>query len=198
MDSLAELLVPLAAVICIFGLPVTAFIVSRVLAHQERVEMIKHGIVPPPNPRDLRRYAKYGGSYTTAPSSTGTQSPPDFNTQLYAYEQAGAQNQLRKGIVVAFVGLALLIGLSFIDVGQPGPWLLGGLIPLFVGIAQIVIALMSGARFGAFQAPYNPPPINGHNSTQQAPRDVSPGTYSYRPGSTVELEPPTRPPDNIR
>ncbi|MBV9277788.1 MAG: hypothetical protein JOZ97_06095 [Candidatus Eremiobacteraeota bacterium] len=192
MDSLAELLVPLAAVICIFGLPVTAFIVTRVLAHQERVEMIRHGIVPPPSPRDLRRYAKFGTNYGQPSAS---QPPPDVNTQLYAYEQAAAQAQLRKGIVVAFVGLALLIGLSFIDVGQPGPWLLGGLIPLFVGIAQIVIALMSGARFGAFQTPYNPPPLNGREATQQAPRDVTPGTYSYRPGSTTELERPSTPPD---
>jgi hypothetical protein len=28
---------------------------------------------------------------------------------------------------------------------QPGPWVLGGLIPTFVGIAQIIIALISGA-----------------------------------------------------
>ncbi len=182
MDSLAGLLVPLAAVICIFGLPVAAFIVSRVLAHQERIEMIKHGIVPPPNPRDLRRYAKYGAPFVPPPQA-GPQTPPDVNAQLYAYEQAGAQAQLRKGIVVAFVGLALLIGLSFIDIGRPGPWLLGGLIPLCVGVAQIVIAVMSGARFAGFGIPYNPPPINGNTAAQQAPRDVSPGTYSYRPGS---------------
>ena len=192
MEQAAELVVPALAIVFLFGLPVIAFIISRVLAHQERVEMIRRGIVPPPNPRDMRRYAKYNARYgTTAPGQ-----PPEVNSQLYAYEQVAAQGQLRKGIVVAFVGLALLIGLSFIDIGQPGPWLLGGLIPLFVGIAQIVIALMSGARFGAFGSPYNPPPpLNGYDTAQQAPRDVTPGSYAYRPGSTTELESPPTPPD---
>jgi hypothetical protein len=192
MNSLADTLVPLFAFIFIVGAPVLAFIVSRVLAHQERIEMIRRGIVPPPNPRDMRRYAKYNARYgTTAPGQ-----PPEVNSQIYAYEQVAAQGQLRKGIVVAFVGLALLIGLSFIDISQPGPWLLGGLIPLFVGIAQIVIALMSGARFGAFGAPYNPPPpLNGYDATHQAPRDVTPGSYAYRPGSTTELESPPTPPE---
>ena len=64
-----------------------------------------------------------------------------------------AQHQLRRGVQVAFIGLALLIGLSFIGYhgdGPPhyGPWLLGGLIPLFVGIAQVISAIMSGARIG--------------------------------------------------
>ncbi|MBV8726245.1 MAG: hypothetical protein JO233_00555, partial [Candidatus Eremiobacteraeota bacterium] len=127
MDQVAEVVVPALAIVFLFGLPVIAFIISRVLGHQERVEMIRRGIVPPPSAREMRRYAKYGARYGTPPE---TQAPPDVNTQLYLYEHAAAQSQLRKGIVVAFVGLALLIGLSFIDIGQPGPWLLGGLIPL--------------------------------------------------------------------
>jgi len=192
MSGMAELFVPLFAIVFLFGLPVFAFIVHRVLAHQERVEMIRRGIVPPPSPRDLRRYAKYNSTFGTPPTAAQV---PDPSAQLYAYEQLAAQNQLRKGIVVAFVGFALLIGLSFIDLGEPGPWLLGGLIPLFVGIAQIVIALMSGARFGGFHIPYQPPPIEQQQSAQQSPRDVTPGSYAYRPGSTTELEPPPGSPD---
>ena len=69
-----------------------------------------------------------------------------------------AQHQLRRGVQVAFIGLALLIGLSFIGYhgdGPPhyGPWLLGGLIPLFVGLAQVISAIMSGARIGGDSAP---------------------------------------------
>ena len=44
------------AVIVIFGAPVAAWIIHRVLAHQERMEMIRkgfipqRGVVPPPGP----------------------------------------------------------------------------------------------------------------------------------------------------
>lgn len=80
-----------------------------------------------------------------------TQAPPDqyvYHTDFYA------QQQLRKGMQVAFVGLALLIGLGFIGYRGDGsfvygPWLLGGLIPLFVGVAQIIGAVLGGASFGS-------------------------------------------------
>ena len=39
-----------------------------------------------------------------------------------------------------------------------GPWLLGGLVPMFVGVAQIVNALINGARFGATRAGTLAPP----------------------------------------
>jgi len=199
MDQMAELFVPIFAIIFLFGFPVAAFIVHRVLGHQERLEMIRRGIVPPPSPRDMRKYARYGAKYGWPPAGTqapaGTQPPAQDPNAYYAYDVLSAQSQLRKGIVVACVGLALLIGLSFIDIGQPGPWLLGGLIPLFVGLAQIVIALMSGARISPAQFPYSAPPPNDAQSAHQAPRDVTPGAYAYRPGSATELEPPSGPPD---
>jgi hypothetical protein len=125
----------------------------------------------------------------------------------YEYGQWQANRSLRKGITLAMVGFALLVGLSFIDIGQPGPWLLGGLIPLFVGIAQIIIALMSGARFTPF-AGCQPPPNLQQPGMQQgqeyqagsrpftAPPPSAPsGPYGWRPGPTTELEKPTPPPD---
>ena len=109
---------------------------------------------------------------------------------------------LRRGIVTAMVGFALLIGLSFIGYHggdgpfttasiHPGPWLLGGLIPMFVGIAKIIIALMSGAVF-AFRMepplgpPGPPPPIQRtYGSAQPGP-----------PGPRYEeLARPVPPPD---
>ncbi|RJX18730.1 MAG: hypothetical protein C4575_10260 [Desulforudis sp.] len=45
------------------------------------------------------------------------------------------QSQLEKGLVTTLVGLALLVGLGTIGIG---PWLLGGLIPMFVGIAYLI------------------------------------------------------------
>ncbi|GAC1389174.1 MAG: hypothetical protein NVSMB31_04740 [Vulcanimicrobiaceae bacterium] len=40
----AEVLVPIFAIVFLFGMPVVAFIIHRVLKHQQRNEMISHGI----------------------------------------------------------------------------------------------------------------------------------------------------------
>jgi hypothetical protein len=123
-----------------------------------------------------------------------------------AYEDPNsAQCTLRRGITTAAVGFALLIGLSFIGYRggdgifnpatiRPGPWLLGGLIPMFVGIAQIIIALMSGAIFsiGRIQpppGPSGPPPPPGQSSYGAPPQSGQPGPR-YE-----ELARPVPPPD---
>jgi uncharacterized protein DUF6249 len=185
------------AVTCIFGLPVMGWIVSRVLAHQERMEMLRRGVMPPPNTRDMRRAMKYGWASDAA--------QPEASNQYAYYADFHAQQQLRKGMQVAFVGLALLIGLGFIGYRgdgtfYPGPWLLGGLIPLFVGIAQIIGAVLNGASFGpmAGRQRFAPPPPAG---TAPGPRvetgTAAPGpTYGgWRPGSVPEIEKPASPPD---
>ncbi len=46
---------------------------------------------------------------------------------------------LQGGVTTAAVGLALLLGLATLGFG---PWLIGGLIPLFVGLVQILFALL--------------------------------------------------------
>ncbi|HEY9084633.1 MAG TPA: hypothetical protein VIN40_01625 [Candidatus Tyrphobacter sp.] len=138
-----DALVALIAILAIIGIPMIGWIISRVLSHRERIEMIRHGYVPPPTPYDARVVSRAMRRGMPIPG--------------YGYDPAAAAHQqLRRGVSVTFVGLALLIGLSFIGYSSGGgllghfmvgPWLLGGLIPLFVGIAQIVGALMSGARF---------------------------------------------------
>jgi hypothetical protein len=109
------------------------------------------------------------------------------------------QRILRKGMVLAAVGLALTIGLGFIGTFVDphrytfGPWLLGGLIPLFIGLAQIVSALMTGATFSVpTQDPYA---VNRGATAQAPPPSPFEGPYTYRPGATQELQPPGRPPD---
>ncbi len=189
-------LIPLVAIVFIFGAPIAAFIVSRVLAHQERMEMLRRGLVPPPNPRDLKRAMKYGWAPGTA------QVTPD----QVAYHDFYAQHQLRRGMQVAFIGLALLIGLGFIGYHGdgtflPGPWLLGGLIPLFVGIAQIIGAVLNGASFGppaartgyTTTAPGGPAAAPGPQAGSAMP---PPPTYGgWRPGPIPEIEKPASPPD---
>jgi hypothetical protein len=178
--------VPVVAILSVFGLPVGAFIVFRVLAHRERMEMIRHGIMP------------------QVGKATRMQNMPPAYGQAPAGGGAGATDatvMLGKGIRTAFIGLALTIGLSFIgyhhDEFSFGPWMLGGLIPLFVGLSQITIAYLTDpsifARFrgqsggNGARPPYSEPPPH-------EPANGNSGSYTYRPGGTQELRPPTPPP----
>ena len=119
-----------------------------------------------------------------------------------------AQAQMRKGISVTLIGFALLIGLSFIgarsDGFHGGPWLLGGLIPMFVGIAQIINAVLNGARFPGMNgtapnqasptsATFGPRPAPGPGPTP--PEPPSAPYAGWRPGPTPEIEKPSPPPD---
>jgi hypothetical protein len=169
----------------IIGLPLLAFTFFRVLAHRERMAMIQNGIAP-------------------GLPARGKQPAEPFR------EPVPAQVTLAKGIRLAFIGLAVTIGLSSLGFHdgywQPGPWLLGGLIPLFIGIAQILVALISGATLGPhFSRPQN---LGAHSPSfgpppQAPPTSPSPGTasfdgpYTYRPGSTEQLRPPTSPPERL-
>ena len=178
------------AVVCIFGLPIAGWILIRFMQHSERMAMIKRGIVPPPG--NAQKFVDAAASKWA--SQQMVPGPQGFNFE--------AQAQLRKGITTAFIGLALLIGLSFIGYRgdgsfSPGPWLLGGLIPMFVGVAQIITAVLSGAQLpgtrtyvppgNPYGAPPPPPP--------QPPSAPPPGgAYTYRPPGTQEELPRTKPP----
>jgi hypothetical protein len=187
-----EVLVPVVGVFCIFGLPVIAFIVFRLLAHRERIEMIRSGLAPGSVPRqDWREAAAV--LKTMRPGSRG---PLSLDA---------ARITLQKGIRLTFVGFALTIGLSFIGyrtlagipIWEPGPWLLAGLVPMFVGIAQIVTAMLDGATFGPVRQappPYGGPPP-GPGPGADAPSSTYEGPYTYRPGDAQELRRPAPPLD---
>jgi hypothetical protein len=131
--------------------------------------------------------------------------PPNVGGGPYfaGYDDPGsAQCTLHAGIKTTMVGLALLIGLSFIGYRSdefppihPGPWLLGGLIPMFVGVAQIIIALLSGATLN-MRAPLGPPP-NVPPSSPPPPGGPFGGfSEPGRPGQRYEeLARPAPPPD---
>jgi hypothetical protein len=159
----------------------------------------------------MRRAMKY--VWQPGPPQSPIPGPiPNMNMGMspnpYTYDQSFyAQQQLRKGMQVAFVGMALLIGLSFIGYrgdGPPhyGPWLLGGLIPLFVGIAQVITAVMGGARIGgspvgAGTPSFVPPPgVNTPPPGPSAAQAPTGPTYGgWRPGNVPEIEKPASPPD---
>ena len=194
--------VAIVAIVVIFGFPILGWIVMRVFRHQERMEMIRHGLVPPPEMpfgigrgRAWREWAR-AQRQPPGPSAAGA---------VWTVPQGAdddPQSALHRGIKLAAVGLALLIGLSFIG-GTPGsagfrggPWLLGGLIPLFVGLAQIAIAMLSGAELpGAASGRVSgyPPPPPGPNP---GPGPVPPPGAWQQPGRRVEeLGKPPAPPD---
>jgi len=189
-----NVIIPALGIIFLFGAPVAAWIVSRIFSHQERMAMISRGVVPPPMSDRSWRDARRSGSWQSGVGAPppGMVPPPFYGADPFDY----AQRKLQRGISVALVGLALVIGLSFIDPGHPGPWLIGGLAPLFVGIAQIINALMCGAQF----------PFMAQNQSQQgsatnfgppptAPPPTPSGSYGWRPGPTPEIEKPASPPD---
>ena len=202
-------LVAIVGILVIFGAPMGIWILAKIHAHTERMEMIRRGMAPPPPgiPRDL------------TPPNFGAMPPPQPGKRTYyrsgQYEYSSedyyyAQRQLRRGITVALIGFALLLGLSTIGplsgIAPVGPWLLGGLVPLFVGIAQIINAVLNGARLPGFapgstwtqQSNYGPPPNVGSGPNVGAtppPPQAPPGPYAWRPGSTPEIERPAPPPD---
>jgi hypothetical protein len=201
------------AVVCIFGAPVAAFIVIRVLAYRERIELIRRGMVPPPQMygrrRSWRDYEPAAPGPEAGPACAPAPGPPPAPTPAWVPGPSdfdAPDRSLRKGITLALVGLAILIGLSFIgyDNGgpfnspqiHPGPWLLGGLIPMFVGIAQIIVALLSGARLGPPGPRPAPPPYPGATRTPPPPPGASPYEPEPRTHSGYEeLKRPAPPPD---
>lgn len=56
--------------------------------------------------------------------------------------QRSPKGVLWAGVITAMSGLALLLGLYTIGMG---PWLLGGLVPLFVGLGMVFIYFTGGA-----------------------------------------------------
>ena len=197
-------LIPVLGIICLFGLPMVGWILGRMMKHRERMEMLRMGMMPPPDGRGWKNRDRFNAGAAVPPPWMGAPGPaagPPFNYNAYE-DPNSAQCTMRRGILTAMVGFAILIGLSFIGYRggdgpflpasiHPGPWLLGGLIPMFVGIAQIIIALLSGATFNIRMmppppGPFNPPP--------------GPRTYgSAQPGPPgpryEELARPVPPPD---
>ena len=193
------------AIFCIFGLPIVAWTLFRVFNFVERMELIKRGIVPPPNlsgrrAREWARMQQQGGGWAGSPWQQQAQTqqtvtpPPAYGPVAYD----DAQSALFKGIRLSLIGLAIVIGMSFLC---KGPWLLAGLVPMFVGIAQVIIALLSGAQLPGVSGSvsYVPPP-NGPVPPPGVNPQPPPGSSSApwaQPGRphVEELSKPIQPPD---
>ena len=197
------------AIVCIFGLPIVGWIVVRTLQFVERLEMIKRGIPPPPQ-GGRRAYREWQQQFGQGPyaqqqqqwggQAWGPQPVPPPVVNQWGGGTDGPQAALFKGIRVATVGFALTVGLGLAFGGYRGnPVILAGLIPLFVGIAQIIVAVLSGAQFPGLAPRVTfipPPPPRGPGAAPPGPGASANGAWA-QPGRAhfEELSKPAQPPD---
>ncbi|HEX3464690.1 MAG TPA: hypothetical protein VHS78_11635 [Candidatus Elarobacter sp.] len=197
------------AIIVVIGLPVAGWITSIVLRHQERMEMLRRGIVPPPawDKAAYKAWRRTGAAPWPPPPGTAQQTVSSQQTQWGPQPvpppqwaptpEDDPQRALYKGIRVALIGFAITLGMGWAFGGFRGnPVVLAGLIPMFVGIAQVIVALLSGAQLPGvmphttFIPPPQPPP-------QPPPGPGGPPPWAQQPGRPhfEELSKPVPPPD---
>jgi hypothetical protein len=199
------------AVIMIFGLPISGWIVSIVFRHQERMEMLRRGIIPPPTfDKTAYKAWKRSGAPWPPPGAGPAQQtawtrPQPVPPQRWTPDD-DPQRALFKGIRVALIGLAITVGLGWMFGGYRGnPAVLGGLIPMFVGVAQIIVALLSGAQLPGVmpQTTFIPPPQSPPGTGVPPPgpggfgSSGAPPPWAEQPGRPrfEELSKPVPPPD---
>jgi hypothetical protein len=120
MEELAVCVVPSAFLVAIFG----TIVLVRWFKHREILAMVEKGLLP-------AQYAQY----------------------MNASRGRGGRGLLGWGIALMMLGLALMIGLwpiGFTRAGVEnpyplgfGPWMLVGLIPLFIGLALLIIYFLT-------------------------------------------------------
>lgn len=127
MEEFALCAVPSVFVLAIFG----TIVVIRWFKHREIIALAEKGLLP-------EQYAKY----------------------VTASKGRGGRALLGWGIAAAALGLALVIGLwplgFMVRVGRDsmmyplgfGPWMLVGLIPLFVGVALLIFYFVTRKENG--------------------------------------------------
>lgn len=76
----------------------------------------------------------------------------DPRTPLGAQPQDLAAYRMERGLTLTGIGLAFTIGLGFIGFG---PWLLAGLVPLFIGLSRILAVLLERERHDAVASQSN-------------------------------------------
>ena len=116
-------LFPVFLLAVIFGF----IILLRYLRYRENMMFMERGMTPPVPPRGR------------------PVSPQGVSRSAYY----SPYRRLRGGIITSFVGLAILLGLWTLGTG---PWLLGGLIPLAVGLGELLtFVIMSPTRNDSFE-----------------------------------------------
>ena len=198
----ADGFIALVVIFGVFVMPMLTWLAFRSMAHKERMRMIEQGYTPGGT-------AWHGGarpwSYAAPPpgpaAAPSAPHPGAMVPPRWKRDCADPMSQFRGSLTLIAVGLAVTVGLSFIGFG---PWLIGGLVPLFIGLARAAALILSGVVVPAPGTPYMPPPQMGApppspppgapNQSNRAAADFT-ASYTYRPGQTVELPPPSSPPE---
>ncbi len=102
------ILIPIVAIIAVFGLPVFLLIVLVTSGHRKRKQKMELVNLYLANDKELPEHV------------------------INAFDTGGAANSLRSGLVLTGVGLGLVAAFNESDVGN------FGLIPLFLGIARLI------------------------------------------------------------
>jgi hypothetical protein len=123
MEEFALCVIPIVLLVAIFG----TIVLTRWFKHRETMALMEKGLLP-------EQYARY----------------------ISASRGRSGRGLLGWGIALTMLGLALLIGLwpiGFVERPGPehgswyplnfGPWMLGGLIPLFIGLALLITYLLT-------------------------------------------------------
>jgi len=139
MEEFTLCVLPIALLVAIFG----TIVLTRWFKHREVMALVEKGLLP-------EQYAQYTG----------------------ASRGRGNRGLLGWGIALAMLGVALMIGLWPIGFvtrvphsGESlyplnfGPWMLVGLIPLFIGLALLITYLLT--RKEEAPAPEAPPEEEG-------------------------------------
>jgi hypothetical protein len=189
------------------GIILGFILISRYLRYKETQTMIEHGIMPPP-PQPVMPImppAMPPQPPPMVPPPYAAPMPPPMAAMPVMpppMPQRPSRAQLTWGFVLTGVGLGLTLALWPIGwiansasgesgVHFPlglGPWMLAGFIPLFVGLALILVHVISQPERGVQRAhPGLPPSVQG---AQRGPAPPSP--FPYREGGTqpVAVAPP--------
>ncbi|NLU55594.1 MAG: hypothetical protein GXX05_09260 [Firmicutes bacterium] len=104
------MMLPVVLTLIVAGFITVIVVISSYFSYKEKEMLVKHGV----DPEGVRKIA-YKEEYL---------------------EPITKLTSLRSAVTLIAVGGALTIGLGLIGVG---PWLLGGLIPLFLGIGRLIL-----------------------------------------------------------
>lgn len=125
----------------------------------------------------LNRYISYKERVALAELGVNLE---DWHRETQA--RRGSRGVLWGGVITAMSGLALLLGLSTIGFGA---WLLGGLVPLFVGLGMVLLYFIASGP--APEKQHEAPPDATESGNPAPPQGTSPLEEGEPPGADAPV-----------
>ncbi len=144
-------------VIAIFVIIFGSLALKQYWRHRERMAMIQKGLSPD---AALDPDENVGPGNWSDGSGRGDWEKWEAYWRAHPYHR---HNRLNGALITSAVGVAITLGLLTLGIG---PWLLGGLVPLFVGLAMLLGLFLSEApqprdpasAIGESESPSDAPP----------------------------------------